>query len=113
VQIAHNVVIGRCCLIVSQVGISGGCRLGDGVVLAGQAGLVDNIEVGDGASVGAQAGVTNNIKAGGKVFGSQAIELKEALRVMVLTKRLPKLAGQLKQLSARLERLEAAKDDKG
>ncbi len=36
VQIAHNVVIGKCCLIAAQVGISGSCKLGDGVVLAGR-----------------------------------------------------------------------------
>ena len=48
VQIAHNVVIGKCCLIAGQVGISGSCKLGDGVVLGGQVGLADNIEIGKG-----------------------------------------------------------------
>ncbi len=112
VQIAHNVVIGRCCLIVAQVGISGSCKLGDGVVLAGQVGLADNIEIGDGAIVGAQSGVSHNIAAGQQVLGSPAIERKEAFRIIGLTKRLPKLVKQLKQLSKRIERLEAAKDNK-
>ena len=112
VQIAHNVVIGRNCLIVGQVGISGSCKLGDGVVLAGQVGLVDNIEIGDGAVIGAQSGVTHNIAAGQQLFGSPAIERKEALRITGLTRRLPKMAEQLRELSARMERFEAAKDDK-
>ncbi|OHB58451.1 MAG: hypothetical protein A2173_08970, partial [Planctomycetes bacterium RBG_13_44_8b] len=64
VQIAHNVVIGKCCLIVAQVGISGSCKLGDGVVLGGQAGLVDNIEIGNGSMIAAQSGVINNVEAG-------------------------------------------------
>ena len=110
VQIAHNVVIGKCCLIVGQAGISGSCKLGDGVVLAGQVGLTDNIEIGDGAIVGAQAGVANNIGAGKRVIGSPAIEGKEALQVLVLTKRLPKLVEKLRQLSKRIKRLEKAKD---
>ncbi len=110
VQIAHNVVIGKNCLIVAQVGISGSCKLGDGVVLAGQVGLADNIEIGDGALVGAQAGVSNNIGAGKRVIGSPAIEGKEALQVLVLTKRLPKLVKQVKQLSKTVERLEKAKN---
>ncbi|MHC4482019.1 MAG: UDP-3-O-(3-hydroxymyristoyl)glucosamine N-acyltransferase [Planctomycetota bacterium] len=112
VQIAHNVVIGRKCLIVAQVGISGSCKLGDGVVLGGQAGLVDNIEIGDGAIIGAQSGVTRNVAAGGQILGSPAMEGKEALRVFGLIRRLPRLAAQLKQLIKRTEELEAAKDNK-
>ena len=112
VQIAHNVVIGKCCLIAGQVGISGSCKLGDGVVLAGQVGLADNIEIGDGTVVGAQAGVVNNIGAGKRVVGSPAIDGREALQIVALTRRLPKLAKKLKQLSARIERLGTAKDDK-
>ena len=112
VQIAHNVVIGKCCLIVGHVGISGSCKLGDGVVLAGQVGLADNIEIGDGTVVGAQAGVVNNIGAGKREVGAPAIDGREALQIVALTKRLPKLVEKLKQLSARIERLETAKDDK-
>jgi UDP-3-O-[3-hydroxymyristoyl] glucosamine N-acyltransferase len=112
VQIAHNVVIGKNCLIAGLVGISGSCKLGDGVVLAGQVGIADNIEIGDGVIVGAQAGVMNNIKAGITVVGSPAIDRKEALHIMGLTMRLPKLNKQFKQLSKRVDKLEAAKNDK-
>ena len=109
VQIAHNVIIGRCCLIVSQVGISGSCKIGDGVVLAGQVGVVDNIEIGAGVIVGAQAGVTNSVRPGKQMLGSPAIEHKDALRVMVSSLRLPKLIEQFKQLCARVEKLETTK----
>jgi len=112
VQIAHNVVIGKGCLIVSLVGISGSCKLGDGVVLAGQVGLADNIEIGDGAMVGAQSGVARNIASGQQVVGSPANEAREMFRIFGLMRRLPKLAEQLRRLSKRIERLEAAKDDK-
>ncbi|MHC4362182.1 MAG: UDP-3-O-(3-hydroxymyristoyl)glucosamine N-acyltransferase, partial [Planctomycetota bacterium] len=112
VQIAHNVVIGKCCLIAALSGLSGSCRLGDGVVLAGQVGLADNIEIGDGTMVGAQAGVMNSIPAGQKVAWTPAIKAKEAFRIVTLIMRLPKMAEQLKKLSKRTDRLEAAKDDK-
>jgi UDP-3-O-[3-hydroxymyristoyl] glucosamine N-acyltransferase len=112
VQIAHNVVIGKCCLIAAMVGISGSCRIGDGVVLAGQVGLVDNIEIGSGTMVGAQAGVINNVPAGQKLAWTPALEWNEAMRVMGLTRRLPKMAGQLKEMNKRLEELEAAEDHK-
>jgi UDP-3-O-[3-hydroxymyristoyl] glucosamine N-acyltransferase len=112
VQIAHNVVIGKCCLIAGQVGISGSCKLGDGVVLAGQVGLVDNVEIGDSVMVGAQSGVTRDIAAGQQIFGSPATEKMEAIKIIGLTKHLPKMTESLKQLRKRIEKLETAKDNK-
>jgi UDP-3-O-[3-hydroxymyristoyl] glucosamine N-acyltransferase len=112
VQIAHNVVIGKCCLIAGQVGISGSCRLGDGVVMGGQVGLADNIEIGNGTMVAAKSGVINDVAAGQQIVGAPAIDRREALRIIGLTKRLPKLVEQLKELTERVEKLEAAKDHK-
>jgi UDP-3-O-[3-hydroxymyristoyl] glucosamine N-acyltransferase len=113
VQIAHNVVIGKCCLIVAQVGIAGSCKIGDGVVLAGQAGLADNIEIGSGTMVGAQAGVFRTVPPQQKLGWTPAIDMKEAARAIINILRLPKIAEQLKQLTAKVEKLEAAKDHKG
>jgi UDP-3-O-[3-hydroxymyristoyl] glucosamine N-acyltransferase len=112
VQIAHNVVIGKCCLIAGQVGIAGSSKIGNGVVLGGQVGLADNIEVGDGAMAGAQSGVTRSVLAGQQVLGTPATERIKASKMFGLTKRLPKLAEQLRQLRKRIEKLEAAEDDK-
>ena len=112
VQIAHNVIIGKCCLIVGQCGIAGSSKVGDGVVLAGQVGLVDNITVGDGVIVGAQSGVPRDVPAGRKILGSPAIDYAEKIRQFVLIQRLPKMAEQLKELTERVNALEAAADDK-
>jgi UDP-3-O-[3-hydroxymyristoyl] glucosamine N-acyltransferase len=112
VQIAHNVVIGKCCLIAALAGVSGSCKLGDGVVLGGQVGLADNIEIGDGTMVAAQAGVISSVPAGQKLAWSPAIKREDAMRTVGLVLRLPKMAQQLKQLSKRIEKLEAAEDDK-
>jgi len=112
VQIAHNVVIGKCCLIVAQAGISGSCKLGGGVVLGGQVGLRDNIEIGDGTMIGAKSGVHDSIASGQQFAGSPALEKRESFRIYGLLRRLPKMAKQLKQLIKRIERLEAAEDNK-
>jgi UDP-3-O-[3-hydroxymyristoyl] glucosamine N-acyltransferase len=56
VQIAHNVVLGRCCIIVAQVGIAGSTVLGDFVQVGGQAGLDGHLRIGRGTRIGAQAG---------------------------------------------------------
>jgi UDP-3-O-[3-hydroxymyristoyl] glucosamine N-acyltransferase len=113
VQIGHNVVIGKCCLIAAQVGVAGSCRIGDGVVLAGQVGLADNIEIGAGTMVGAQAGVMSSVPPGEKLAWSPALNVHDAGRVVATVLRLPKLAQELKRLTAKVDRLEAAKDDKG
>jgi UDP-3-O-[3-hydroxymyristoyl] glucosamine N-acyltransferase len=112
VQIAHNVVIGKCCLIAAQAGVAGSCRLGDGVVLAGQVGLADNIEIGAGTMVGAQAGVMSSVGPGQRLAWSPALDIKEAIRIVAHVLRLPKLAHQVKQLTAKVEMLEAPKDHK-
>jgi UDP-3-O-[3-hydroxymyristoyl] glucosamine N-acyltransferase len=112
VHIAHNVVIGKCCLIAGQVGISGSCRLGDGVVLAGQVGIVDHIEIGSGAVIGAGSGVMNNIAAGQQMLGAPAIEARKELQIWALRKRLPDMAQQLKDVIRRVNKLEASEDNK-
>lgn len=113
VQIAHNVVIGKCCLIASQVGVAGSSRLGDGVVLAGQVGLADNIEVGSGTMIGAQAGVMSSVGPGQKLAWTPALDIREATRVIAHVLRLPKLSQELKRLTAKVDKLEASENDKG
>ncbi len=72
VQIGHNCSIGRHCLIVSQVGISGSVTVGDFAMLGGQAGVADHITIGTGALIAARAGVMSNIPAGGRWAGYPA-----------------------------------------
>jgi len=112
VQIAHNVIIGKNCLIAGQVGIAGSCKLGDNIMVGGQAGFADNIRVGDGTMIGAGSGVFHNAAAGQQLFGMPATNSRDALKVIALTRRLPKLAEQLKQLSKRIKEVGTAKNDK-
>ena len=88
VQIGHNVIIGRHCIIVSQAGISGSTTLGDFVVVAGQAGLVGHLKIGSGAQIGAQAGVDSDVPAGGRYVGSPAKPFLEFAREIATLKRM-------------------------
>ncbi|ONM53473.1 putative UDP-3-O-acylglucosamine N-acyltransferase 2 mitochondrial [Zea mays] len=45
VQIGHNVVIGKCCMICGQVGIAGSATLGDYVTLGGRVAIRDHVSV--------------------------------------------------------------------
>ena len=106
VQIAHNVVIGKHCLVVAQSGIAGSTKLGNHVILAAQTGLVGHLEIGDGAVVAAQSGVSKSIKAGEQVFGSPAHPMQTALRNNAHIQRLDKYVEMIKDLKKRVEKLE-------
>ena len=106
VQIAHNVQIGKNCIIVAQVGISGSTVLGHHVVLAGQVGVVGHIEIGDGATVGAQSGVSKSVKPGERLFGCPALPLRQAKRIEASIRHLPELIQTVRKLRRRVDELE-------
>jgi UDP-3-O-[3-hydroxymyristoyl] glucosamine N-acyltransferase len=106
VQIAHNVVTGEHCLIISQVGIAGSTRLGNYVTLAGQVGVAGHMKLGNRVTVGAQSGVMNHIPDGEKWLGSPAVPEKQAKRQYIAVSRLPEICRQLEELEQRLRELE-------
>lgn len=107
VQIAHNVIIGKNCIIVAQAGISGSTRIGDGVTIAGQAGLVGHITIGDGAVLAAQAGVTKSVPAHTIVSGYPARPHQEAKKINAYIQKLPEFSSLVKELKKRVEALES------
>jgi UDP-3-O-[3-hydroxymyristoyl] glucosamine N-acyltransferase len=101
VHLAHNVKVGRLCLLMAQVGVAGSARLEDGVILAGQAGVGGHLTVGAQTRIAAQAGVIGDVPAGETWSGYPARPHKEALRASAA---LFKLAGLLKRLERLLAR---------
>ena len=106
VHIAHNVIIGKHCLIVAQVGVSGSSTLGNYVILAGQVGVVGHLSVGDGAIVMAQSGVSKSVKPGEQVFGSPAQPVRDAFKANAHLQRLDHYVDTIKELKKRIEALE-------
>jgi len=88
IQIGHNVRLGRCCVIVSQAGISGSTVLEDFVMVAGQAGLTGHLRIGKRARIGAQAGVMADVPEGADVVGSPAVPVREFFRQVALVRRM-------------------------
>ncbi|MBB4302448.1 UDP-3-O-[3-hydroxymyristoyl] glucosamine N-acyltransferase [Rhodobium orientis] len=80
VQIAHNVVIGRHCVIVAMAGISGSTVLEDYAVLAGKAGLAGHLRIGMGAQIAGGSNVANDVPAGERWFGTPAKPIREYMR---------------------------------
>jgi UDP-3-O-[3-hydroxymyristoyl] glucosamine N-acyltransferase len=93
VQIAHNVVIGRHCVIVAMVGISGSTELGDFVLMGGQAGVVGHIKVGAGVQVAGWSHITHDVPAGMRVGGTPAVPMMEYGRQIAALKRLARRGG--------------------
>lgn len=88
VQIGHNVRLGRCCVIVAQVGIAGSTVLEDFVQIGGQAAVAGHLQVGKGARIGAQAGVISNVPPGAALVGSPAQPRQEFFRQVATLKRM-------------------------
>jgi UDP-3-O-[3-hydroxymyristoyl] glucosamine N-acyltransferase len=90
VQIAHNVTIGRHCIIVSQSGIAGSAQLGDFVIMGAHSGVVEGVKVGDGALIAGMAHVKDDVEAGARMGGTPARPFKQWARELAAIRRLAK-----------------------
>ena len=88
VQIGHNVIVGRCCVIVAQVGIAGSTLIEDFVRIGGQAAIAGHIVIGEAAQIGAQAGVISDVRTGAIMLGSPAQPNSEFFRQVATLRRM-------------------------
>ncbi|MBI9042159.1 UDP-3-O-(3-hydroxymyristoyl)glucosamine N-acyltransferase [Lutibacter sp.] len=80
VQIAHNCVLGRSCIMAGSSGLAGSVTLGDGVIIGGSASIKDHVTIGSGAVIGGGSGVMGDIEAGKSVLGYPAADSRDMLR---------------------------------
>jgi UDP-3-O-[3-hydroxymyristoyl] glucosamine N-acyltransferase len=99
IHLGHEVVIGKNCLLASQVGVAGGTKLGDGVTLWGQVGVNKTIEIGDNAIVMGQAGITRSIEGNKTYWGTPIEEFYSKRKELVFIKRLPEIWEKIKKLT--------------
>jgi len=88
VQIGHNVVIGRHCIIVAQTGISGSSELGDLVALGGQVGVIGHVKIGAGAQIAATSNVRGDVPAGARWGGTPAKPVRLWFRELTVLRQL-------------------------
>jgi UDP-3-O-[3-hydroxymyristoyl] glucosamine N-acyltransferase len=88
VQIAHNVVIGRHCVIVAQSGIAGSAQLGDFVVMGAHSGVIGHVRVGSGAQIAGMAHVKDDVEAGARMGGTPARPFNDWAREVAALKQL-------------------------
>jgi UDP-3-O-[3-hydroxymyristoyl] glucosamine N-acyltransferase len=102
VQIGHNVVIGKHCIIVACTAIAGSAMIGDYVVIAAQVGIAGHVNVGSKSTLAARCGVTRDLPAGGTYLGFPAIPAGEEKRRLASVGRLPQLVARVKELEAKV-----------
>ncbi len=90
VQIGHNCILGRFCIMAGNSGLAGSVTLGDGVIIGGSASIKDHLTIHSGAIVGAGSGVLNDVKAGQTVLGYPAADSREKLKQWVALRKLGK-----------------------
>jgi UDP-3-O-[3-hydroxymyristoyl] glucosamine N-acyltransferase len=88
VQIAHNCIMGRACIMAGHSGLAGSVTLGDGVIIGGSASIKDHTTIASGAVVGAGSGVMNDVEAGKTVLGYPATEARDMLKQWVALRKL-------------------------
>ncbi len=108
VHIAHNVVIGRHCLILGQVGFAGSTHLGDYAVVASQSGIAGHLKLGRQSVVGAKSGVMRDVPDKETVLGIPAAPDKQTKRQWVALQRLPDLLLRMRDLEKQVATLAAA-----
>jgi len=109
VQIAHNVKIGRHCIIAAQTGISGSVELGDYVVMGGQVGVGDHVRIEDHAVAGGGAGVLPGkvVRRGSVIWGRPSRPLSEFKRNWARFSRLEALARRVANLESEISNLKS------
>lgn len=107
VQIAHNVQVGRNCILCGQVGLSGSVIVEDNVVMAGQAGLADHVKIGRGAVLGAKVGIMSDVEADSFVMGSPAMPQREFLKREAAARKLPETVRALRKMERDIQELQA------
>lgn len=113
VQIAHNVQVGKNCILCGQVGLSGSVVVEDNVVMAGQIGVANHIKIGKNAVLGAKSGVMANVDGGAFMLGSPAVPQRDFMKREAVARKLPEamrtlraLEKQVQQMQAQLEELQ-------
>lgn len=98
VHIAHNVKIGKGCLLTAGFAIAGSSEVGDYCTFAGQVGVAPHLKIGNRSIVAAKSGVTKSLK-GNKIYaGYPAREIKEHNRRLALINEVEKLRDRFDEL---------------
>lgn len=97
IQIGHDTIIGKNCLIASQTGIAGCCVIEDDVTIWGQVGTNSGITIGSNSTILGQTGVTKSVVGNKTYFGTPIEESRLKLKELAILRKLPQIVEKLKE----------------
>jgi len=103
VHLAHNVKIGKHCLLMGQVGVAGSTEVGDYTVIASQTGIAGHLKIGSQVTIGAKSGIMRDVPDKLKILGVPAVPDKQAKRQWLGIQKLPEMLGRLRAVEKRLD----------
>jgi len=98
VHIGHDSVLGKRCLVASQVGISGCVIIEDFVTIWGQAGITSGITIGEKAIISAQSGVSKSLEGHKSYFGTPADDFRKKYKEIASIRMIPEIIEKLEKL---------------
>ncbi|MEX0996013.1 MAG: UDP-3-O-(3-hydroxymyristoyl)glucosamine N-acyltransferase [Flavobacteriaceae bacterium] len=98
VQVGHDTVIGKKCLIASQTGIAGCVIIEDEVTLWGQVGVTSGITIGKKAVISAQSGISKTLEGGKSYFGTPADDFRSKYKEIASIRLIPSMLEDIKNL---------------
>lgn len=106
VQIGHSCTVDEDALLCSQTGLAGSSVIGKRVILAGQVGIAGHLKVGDDAVLTAKSATSHDVEPGKVVSGIPGFDNKDWLRSTAAFRRLGELVQKIRDLNARVTKLE-------
>lgn len=104
IQVGHNVKLGKNTVAAALTAFAGSSTIGENCIFAGQVGVVGHIEIANQTTVGAQSGITKSIKKEGTtILGSPAVDHKDAIKSIVVSKKLPDLMKRIEELERKMK----------
>ncbi len=88
VQIGHNVILGRHCVLVAHVAVAGSSTLGDFVAIGGKTAVAGHVTIGAGAQIAAVSVVRDDVPAGARYGGVPAKPVRQWFREITALRRL-------------------------
>ena len=98
VQIAHNCIIGRSCVMAGQSGLAGSVTIGDGVIIGGRAMVSDHVKIGDGVKLGGNTGVIRDVPPGKTLLGMPADDYRKTMRLWASLKQIPNFIQKINKI---------------
>ena len=108
VHVAHNVIMGKHCLVMGQSGFAGSTQLGDYTVIASQSGIAGHLKLGRQSTVGAKSGVMRDVADGETVLGIPAQPHKQMKRQWISMQHLPDMTKRLRDLEKQVQELKSS-----